>query len=95
MVYGPVPSHRALKVTLRGWTDVWVVFPYPSTNKPYSITPNFVRKAIEFGLAQGWTPDAKGTAFEIEWRDEEFCVPTKLTEETQIQPDDSRNTNSA
>ncbi|RYX86727.1 hypothetical protein EON83_00680 [bacterium] len=65
-----------LRLTLLGWQDLWVMFPFYT---PQSISSDFVRQAIEFGLQNGWKPDARGAAFEVEWRDEEFRLPAQTT----------------
>jgi hypothetical protein len=74
VVYGPIVGHQGLQVTLRGWINVWAVFPLATNNKPHAITPSFARRMVEYGLGNGWKPEVRGAPFKIEWNGEEFSL---------------------
>jgi hypothetical protein len=77
IVYGHVTGCQALKVHLGSWLEwLGMYFPRAESQLPKIILPDFTRQAIESGLAGGWTPDEKGVAFEMEWKDEGFSVPS-------------------
>ena len=72
MVYGSVSGRSPLHLWLLGWEDSWIIFGPASSNPRTKIGPAFTRTAIDFALANGWNPDARGAAYETEWDGEKF-----------------------
>jgi hypothetical protein len=68
-IYGKIPSKSELQISLPDWIDPWHslsgFFINPEKkmnfigkiNEPELITPDFIEKAILFGLQSGWGPD--------------------------------------
>jgi hypothetical protein len=74
VVYGPVSGRQSLSVVLLGWRDLWLACPEPTDNQPKIVGPDFVRQAIEFGLANGWQPEQAGRAIQILWASGQFST---------------------
>lgn len=64
-----------------GWTD-WCEPEYQShkVRGPDTVTPSFVRTAIEFALHSGWTPNAPASNLVLDLTDGVFSVQSKTTE---------------
>ena len=61
-VYGPNSSDRVLIVNSYQWFDLWLSHPFWLEVAPEIVTPAIVRRAIEFGLSNGWNPSSRGGA---------------------------------
>ncbi len=72
-IYG-LNSDLPLRVVLLGWKNFWAMFPFYTANAPEIIGPDFIRRAIEFGLENGWNSEERGAAFKIEWEGKEFRI---------------------
>lgn len=81
------PGQRLL-VTLPEWRDPWLnlsgfhqtaagelVLHSDAQNEPALVTPGFVRAAIDFALARGWTPDRPGPIAPVVYRQKAFSWP--------------------
>ena len=73
-VYGPTSGRQPLSVTLRGWHDPWLGCPAARANEPAIIRPKFVRRAILYGLANGWLPGQVGAALCVDYENGSFSV---------------------
>ena len=74
-VYGPTSGRQPLLVTLRGWHDPWLGFPAAAhVNEPTVVGPKFVRRAILYGLANGWLPGQVGAALCVDYESGSFPV---------------------
>jgi len=73
LVLSELHAHAPLRVYM-GWYDSWLYIQQkeniPPPFKPASITPKFVRAAIEFALDHGW-PAQK---MDIEFKDDTFRI---------------------
>ncbi len=65
-----------------GWID-WCEPDHRSdeTRGPNTVTPSFVRSAIEFALLSGWTPNDSAADLNINYSGGVFSVQTKTTEQ--------------
>jgi hypothetical protein len=79
VLHGAVSSGQPLSVILDRWRDPWLnisgfrfdesggmLLETAVRNEPAILTPKFVRLAILHGLANGWTPSARGSRL--------FCI---------------------
>ena len=71
-IYGPNSSDRVLVVKSYEWFDLWMSHPFALRQAPEDVTPAIVRRAIEFGLNNGWEPNARGKELTIWYFNSEF-----------------------
>lgn len=72
-----VAGGRRLVVRLHGWRDPWLsisdvhvrdgvmTFESSARNEPAIVGPGFVRRAIDFALANGWSPVERGPDLKV------------------------------
>lgn len=71
-IYGPNSSDRVLVVNSYEWFDLWMSYPFALRQAPEDVTPAIVRRAIEFGLNNGWVPSARGETLTFWYFNSEF-----------------------
>ncbi len=73
-IYGPNSSDRVLVIRSYQWFDIWLSYPFSLEAAPQIVTPALVRRAIEFGLSNGWEPSARGENLTFWYVGSEFRV---------------------